>query len=233
MSDNKLFYCALEIQDGRRCKKVCGGKGKCAYLEDAIIAQPKADTQTEAEKKAYQDGVTAADKAFAGFSDELRKNMIASSAPTATARERAEEVLRRFGSVLGEREGMIDAMLTFAAEDRRDAERWIPVSERLPDVPRGKDMLCWVCVKLDSGKSVVYECHYVNRPVDADAEGREHGWEVTDEDGEPLDAVGWFNIGCNVCYDDFYMADQNTDKIIAWREIVKPNAIAQAREGKK
>lgn len=103
-------------------------------------------------------------------------------------------------------------------------DAWIAVGDGLPDVPRGKDMFCWVCVKLDSGKLCVYECYYVNRPVDEDADGREHGWEITDEDGDPLDAVGWFNVGCNTSYDDFYMADQNADKIIAWQEIPKPAA---------
>ena len=99
---------------------------------------------------------------------------------------------------------------------------WKPASER-PEVKLGTEQLCWVAAKRENGKVYVYESWWVNRPV-SEEENVEHGWEVQNEDGDPLHCVGWHKMGANSSYDEFFMAEENAQQIVAWMPIAKPEA---------
>lgn len=94
--------------------------------------------------------------------------------------------------------------------------RWIPVTERLPEVPLGKEVPCWVCTE-----KFVFLSWYVNRPHSEEHDGAE--WVVESDSGDPLDCVGWHKYGCNTGYDDFFMPEDDASKIIAWQPIPQPS----------
>lgn len=98
---------------------------------------------------------------------------------------------------------------------------WVPVSERLPEVKLGEEEPCWVAAKRDNGKVYVYLSWWVNRPKHTEPD-HEHPWEVQDEDGEPLDCVGWHTVGCNRHYDDFFMPEEEAEQIFAWMPVLRP-----------
>lgn len=102
----------------------------------------------------------------------------------------------------------------------RAMPHWHPVSER-PEVKLGTEQLCWVAAKRESGKVYVYESWWVNRPV-SEEENVEYGWEVQNEDGDALHCVGWHKMGANSSYDEFFMAEENVEQIIAWMPVEKP-----------
>lgn len=99
-------------------------------------------------------------------------------------------------------------------------EGWIPVEERLPVVELGQELHCFVAAKRKHNDKVyVLDLWYVNRP---DSEDNPNG--IEGEDGEKLNCVGWFNIGCNSGYDEFYMPADNESEIFAWQPIALPAA---------
>lgn len=105
-----------------------------------------------------------------------------------------------------------------------ETTRWIPVSERLPEVALGDEELLWVCaLRKHNGKKYVFALHWVNRPH-TEGDDSEHDWEICNEDGDPMNCVGWHKVGCNSNYDEFFMAVEEPEEIIAWMPMTKPEA---------
>lgn len=105
-----------------------------------------------------------------------------------------------------------------------ETTRWIPVSERLPEVALGDEELLWVCaLRKHNGKKYVFALHWVNRPH-TEGDDSEHDWEISNEDGVPMNCVGWHKVGCNSNYDKFFMAVESPEEIIAWMPMTKPEA---------
>ncbi len=122
----------------------------------------------------------------------------------------------------------LDRYKALAAPSATPPTGWKPSSER-PDVKLGTEQLCWVAAKRENGKVYVYESWWVNRPV-SEEENVEYGWEVQNEDGDPLHCVGWHRMGANSSYDEFFMPEENAAQIIAWMPITKPSAPTDGKE---
>lgn len=101
---------------------------------------------------------------------------------------------------------------------------WIACGERMPEAPLGKDQMVWVCAERADGRRYVYPLWWVNRPLQEGA-----SWEIEDENGDPMNCVGWHTLGCNSSYDEFFMPEEHPQQIVAWMPIEKPApAIAMA-----
>lgn len=104
-------------------------------------------------------------------------------------------------------------MLSFrklaAAPAAPAADAWIPVSERLPDVPDGDEREVIVCVKrAHNGQSYSFSARYLNNfPLHSDSED------------EPAFVTGWYDVKEHAEYDGWYspLIDSSSgDEVTHW-----------------
>jgi hypothetical protein len=116
-----------------------------------------------------------------------------------------------------------DHLAVVQADARPASALWIPIST-LPEVPLGRQLHCWVAIQRQ--RVVVRDLYYLNKPYDLNTCS---GWELEGEDGELMDAVGWFAEGCNSSYDEFYVPVELSERIIAWMPVVVPTYAEMGR----
>jgi hypothetical protein len=87
---------------------------------------------------------------------------------------------------------------------------WIPVSERLPDVPEGDEQEVIVCVqRAHNGKRYVFSARYLNK------------FPLFCGDEEPLLATGWHDVKEHADYDGWYepLSLSDGDEIVGWQPL--------------
>jgi len=109
--------------------------------------------------------------------------------------------------------------------EQEAAGKWIPIAERLPEATLGSEVMVWVCVQRKNGKRYVFESWWVNRPYD-EKDADPPDWVITNEyTDEPMNCVGWHKVGANSNYDEFFIAEESPEEIIAWMPVSKPAAL--------
>lgn len=118
-----------------------------------------------------------------------------------------------------------DALLVAAApaSARSETLHWIPVGERLPEVPLGDEERFWVCAhRKHNGKRYVYPLWWVNKPSIDPRTNEAADWALDSEFDGALDAIGWHEIGPSESFDEFYKGADDANEIIAWMPMQKP-----------
>ena len=102
---------------------------------------------------------------------------------------------------------------------------WISVSEKLPQIKIGDEMHCFVCVE-KGGRRRVDHLWYANKPIPDGLDEYDDmpDYVLHDSDGEPIDIVGWCEVGINADLDNYYQKVSGCyGEIIAWQPVVYPN----------
>lgn len=92
-----------------------------------------------------------------------------------------------------------------AVSDQASSSTWFSPS-RVPDVPEGYELLCWIAVRLSSGDVSVESAFYQNRPLITDEEGGVLNPDscLCSPDGESVHQVGWVEVGLHADYGKFF-----------------------------
>jgi len=103
-----------------------------------------------------------------------------------------------------------------------------------PETPKYSDCSFWVAIKatrrghdgeVRSIDTHVFEAQYVNRPLERDDDGDFFcdDYLVT-EDGDPLDAVGWFSVKSHHDFDNYFEPLPFGDDyvLLGWADFDKP-----------
>lgn len=97
--------------------------------------------------------------------------------------------------------------------------------ETVPPVAKFDMQLFWIAVRYDTGKTGVFLAHYINKPLELDADDEPVDPDPhVDEEGEYVGAVGWHSQYdhadfCNF-YKQIYFSDNMT--LLGWAEYVPP-----------
>lgn len=108
------------------------------------------------------------------------------------------------------------AMLAAAPKQK---DEWVNATDRLPDVGKGDELHCFVYFQNSrTGKASVFDCYYVNKPIPDD----DDDCELVDDDGSPIDIVGWHFKGAHPDYRYYY--EPVAEGVTHWRKVTYPAA---------
>lgn len=90
-----------------------------------------------------------------------------------------------------------------------------------PDVKLGKSQKFWLCCENEKGKQYVFTADYYNYPMDQD---NLDDHDFNDQNGDPFDAVGWFDEKLHDSYDTYVEQITFSDqyKLLGWAEYSPP-----------
>ncbi|MEX2990210.1 hypothetical protein [Serratia fonticola] len=99
------------------------------------------------------------------------------------------------------------------------------------DVEIGHNLVCWVAVQYGNGQQCMFVAHYINRPCDEELEEQEDypEWTYFTDDGDALNAVGWYmQRGC----EDYFDPLPEGANVTTWAVIERPELPTVMQEQK-
>ncbi|ENG5485745.1 hypothetical protein [Yersinia enterocolitica] len=87
-----------------------------------------------------------------------------------------------------------------------------------PQISVGTNQTCWIAAEYQGAVEVVF-AHYINRPCDNDEQEDLPDWTYYTEDGDVLNAVGWY---LQRGFDEYYEPLPSYITVIAWSAIERP-----------
>lgn len=98
--------------------------------------------------------------------------------------------------------------------------KWVPISERLPQLPEGGFEDFWVCAVRPHG-TFVYALTWMNCPFDKKSGENKGIGCIENGDGDDQDFIGWHEVGPSESYDCYYKPAEDKE-IVAWMPMQKP-----------
>ena len=106
--------------------------------------------------------------------------------------------------------------------------------DTVPNVPKNETKQFWVAVRRKSHneewRKFVFDAQYVNKPLEYDKDDPDHEDEpinddyFVDEDGAPMEAIGWHSLMEHADFDGYYtpLAFGDDYELLGWSEYLKP-----------
>lgn len=121
----------------------------------------------------------------------------------------------------------IEALLTPSATP---IPKWVPISERLPQLPEGGFEDFWVCAVRPHG-TFIYALTWMNCPFDKKSGENKGIGCIENGDGDDQDFIGWHEVGPSESYDCYYKPAEDKE-IVAWMPMQKPELYVHSSQVK-